>query len=383
MDEEELAEEEQHADILIQEEASRSKRPAANCPDPGTRSGGMTDSDVACLRKKHAFLAEVSDAFIKHTPVGDLMKIESTSLKMREFERSKDTDDKLALNKAEMSSTYTDVPAGRDNRWSALHPGRFLAGAGCLATRMWLMARERLGTAPLPAIGSYDMAAVGLTGYVSSKGWSKIHCITSQKISVKMFNIHGCGAKSKKTGQEGEEECHLELAEFKLALRALRTALAFVMPWNFSVLALEGFFHQTSFCQADLAGVEKKTWFLARFTDYILHQNGERWRDSEPFYTAGELKTAWAGFFGSQPQSSTSSKLKKEQFKKVVGKPNMEARMSLGICFAWNMGMCVKAAGQCTTMKGKPLKHICDYNPDSSKPLEVCGKDHMQKDFHK
>jgi hypothetical protein len=33
--------------------------------------------------------------------------------------------------------------------------------------------------------------------------------------------------------------------------------------------------------------------------------------------------------------------------------------------------------------KGRPLKHVCDYAADRNKPTEVCGKDHMRKDFHK
>ena len=345
-----------HAEDLMEEESSRTRATGVRCPDPGKNNPGVTDSDIAILRKKHVFLADFSDFFIRNTSIGDLMKIESTSIKQREFERAKDVDDKLALNKADLATTFTEVPAGRDNRWSHLHMGRFLPGAGCSATRLWLMAREQLGTKGLPAIGSYDMAAVGLTGYVSSKGWVELHSIASQKISIKMFNVHCCGGKTAKSAGETSEDSHLELGEFKLALRALRTATAFVMPWNFSVLALEGFMFQTNFCQSDLASVDKKAWYLTRFADFILHQNGDRWRDSEPFYTTGELKTAWAGFFGSQPQSSMP-KPKKDLPKKspgIQGKGFMESKVTLGICFAWNMGRCLKSAGQCTTLKGNP-----------------------------
>jgi len=369
-----------HAEDLLQEEATRRKPSASSCPDPSRRGGVMSDSDIASLKKKHAFLSEFSDFFIRNTPVGDLMKIQSTSMKMKEMEKSKDADDKLASNKADLSTTFTTVEGGKDNRWSSLHAGRFLPGAGCSTARLWLSARDRLGTDSMPAIGSYDMASVGLTGYVSSKGWAELHLPSSQKISIKMFNSHSYVGRSEKK----EEENSLELAEFKLALRSLRTAVAFVMPWNFSVLALEGFFFQTDFCSADLVNVEKKGWFLAKFTDFVLHQNGDRWRDAEPFYTIGELKTAWTGFFGSQPQAALARR--KKDTKPAGKKDNTDtrdARVALGICFAWNQGQCAKAAGACTTAKGKPLKHICDHNPDRSKPSEVCGKDHMRKDFHK
>ena len=378
MEDSDLEEELHHAEDLLDEEAIRSKPQAATSKDPSGSKGSITDGDIANLRLKHSFLDGFSDYFIRNTPVGDLMKIQSTSLKMREYERSKDVDDKLATNKAEMASTFVEVPAGRDNRWSSLHPARFLYGAGCSAVRMWLAARDVIGIKPMPAIGSYDMAAVGLTGYVSSRGWAELHVLTSQKISVRMFNNHGTGK-----GRKDEEDGHMEVADFKLALRALRTAAAFVMPWNMSILALEGFYFQTNFCSTDLANVDKKSWYLVKFTDFVLHQNGDRWRDSEPFYTTGELKTAWAGFFGSQPQATTGSKAKKAINTKQGPRQGGESKMSLGICFAWNMGQCLKAAGACTTLKGKPLKHICDHNADPARPLEVCGKDHIRKDFHK
>jgi hypothetical protein len=383
MDEEEIEVEEIRAEEMREEEASRSK--PSSCPDPGRQNSGMSDSDVACLKSKHAFLKDFSDYFIRNTPVGDLMKIQSTSIRVKEFEKNKDVDDKLATNKAELATTFSEVPAGKDNRWSSLHEGRFLPGAGCSVARLWLSARDKLGTSGMAAIGSYDLAAVGLAGYVSARGWTELHTISSQKISVRMFNNHCCGNKLKKGSGAEDEEYSLDLEEFKLALRVLRTAVQFVMPWNFSVMAIEGFLFQNSFCGKDLASVEKKGVFLGKFVDYILHQNGDRWRDSEPFYTVGELKTAWTSFFGSQPVAALANKQKKDQQQKKAPQRDsaIDAKRSLGICFAWNAGQCVKAPGTCTTVKGKSLKHICDWNPDRSKPLEICGKDHMRKDFHK
>jgi hypothetical protein len=29
------------------------------------------------------------------------------------------------------------------------------------------------------------------------------------------------------------------------------------------------------------------------------------------------------------------------------------------------------------------LKHVCDHIADPAKPNDVCGKDHIRKDFHK
>jgi hypothetical protein len=228
------------------------------------------------------------------------------------------------------------------------------------------------------------MGSVGLAGYVSTRGWVELHNPASTKLSVKQFNINNCGsrASAKKTA-EGDEDI-LELGEFKLALRALRTAMSFVMPWNYSVLALEGFFMQNNYCAQDLGNIDKKAWLLTKFSDYVLSQNADRWRDAESFLSTGDLKAAWASFFGAQPQAALAKSGKKTGNNNQKGQQNkFDPRIALGICFAWNQGQCLKPAGTCATAKGRPLKHVCDYIVDPSKPQDVCGKDHVRKDFHK
>ena len=198
-----------------------------------------------------------------------------------------------------------------------------------------------------------------------------------------MFNINSASPSggSKKNSSENEEEM-LDLAEFKLALRAMRTAFHLAIPWNLSILALEGFFFQSNFCSTDLSNTEKKGWYLTRFTDYVLEQNSDRWRDAEPFLTAGELKSSWAAFFGSQPKASSSQPKPKKSGKKEQKNTPRNTAWGLGICFMWNIGQCVKPAGCCKSKKGTDLKHICNQVADPAKPLEVCGKEHMGKNFH-
>jgi hypothetical protein len=227
------------------------------------------------------------------------------------------------------------------------------------------------------------MGSIGLAGYLSAKGWTEIANHASTKLSIKMFSINSSANRSSSKKSDTDDE-FLDISEFKFALRVMRTAMTFVMSWNYLIAAIEGFFHQNNFCHAELASVEKKASVLTRFTDYVLAQNSDRWRDSEPFINAGELKTTWAAFFGAQPQASSSQKGKKQsgggknQHQKAA-----DPKLALGICFAWNMGQCLKAAGSCATAKGRPLKHICDHVADPAKPTEVCGKDHIRKDFHK
>jgi hypothetical protein len=263
-----------------------------------------------------------------------------------------------------------------------LHSGRFLGGAACSAAKLWLAAREALGQTLPPPVGSYDMGSIGLAGYVSSKGWIEASNPASTKISIRMYNINSCSARvsSKKAGEAEEES--LELGELKLAVRVLRSAMSFTMPWNYSVAALEGFLLQTNYCAQDLNNVERKAHILTKFVDYVLLQNGDRWRDSEPFLSTGELKNTWASFYGAQPASQMGQKKGQNQ-KQGAAKKQVDPRVALGICFNWNLGNCLKPAGSCTTSKGRPLKHVCDFIADPAKPNEVCGKDHMRKDFHK
>ncbi len=69
----------------------------------------------------------------------------------------------------------------------------------------------------------------------------------------------------------------------------MRSAMAYVMPWNMSVAALEGFLTNTRFCRDELGNLEKQASILTSFTDYVLSENANRWRNIEPFITHGEL----------------------------------------------------------------------------------------------
>jgi hypothetical protein len=179
---------------LIAEETARTRQPPTmhGIAPPANFGGQISDADILVLKRKHTFLADFSDAFIRSTPIGDLMRIESTAMKAREIEKSKDADDLLAANKANLAHSFVEVSEGRDNRWNTLHDARFLGGAGCSAVKLWLSAKAAWGTSHPPPIGNYDMGAVGLAGYISSRGWLEIHNPASTKLSIKLFNINNC-----------------------------------------------------------------------------------------------------------------------------------------------------------------------------------------------
>jgi hypothetical protein len=142
-------------------------------PDPGYPvPASITDSDIAALKAKFPFLREFSDGFIKANKPDCLMRMETTNMKLKEAERAKDADDRLAHNRSNIGVISVDM--GLDDRTTNLHDGRFLPGANCSAAKLWLAAISRIPLHGAPPLGNYDMAGVGLGGFVSSRGWVEL-----------------------------------------------------------------------------------------------------------------------------------------------------------------------------------------------------------------
>jgi hypothetical protein len=346
------------------------------------RPSQLSDADIDTLRARFPILAELSTGFIRGLSATELLSLERASFKQRESEKLKDAEEKLAANRVNLGLSCTEVRAGQDDRWARLHDARFLAGAGCSATKLWITAREVLGLNGHPPISTYDMQAVGLAGFVTARGWCEIANPSSPKLSVRMFNINNCAARasSSKSRQDDEDLIDFaEVGEFIVALRAMRSAMAFVMPWNMSIAALEGFLINTRFCKDELGGLEKQASILTSFTDYVLSENANRWRNIEPFITHGELRAVWNSFFSARPQSILA---KRSQAAKAW-KPRNFKKQFLDVCFAWNRGQCSKAAGSCFSKMGTPLRHVCDFKEDPAEPMKVCGEAHQRTAFHK
>ena len=246
------------------------------------------------------------------------------------------------------------------------------------------------------------MASVGLGGSVTAKGWVKLHNPSSPFLSIKMFSMGSCVAKSNQSDAEFPE---LEdLSKFKAALRVLRGAMAFVHPWNRSIDAIENFYIQNNLCSLDLAGSDKQAHLLTQFTDYILVENSSRWHGMESFLDTRSLRYTWVDFIGqkqlsskqknTQPQKNKQqnhqgyqnnfSSFNKQQQVDLPGtRYNMDPKLFQdGICVLWNLGKCLRPQGMCTTKSGRPLRHVCNHRPDPSKPDSPCGKDYMAKLFH-
>ncbi len=245
------------------------------------------------------------------------------------------------------------------------------------------------------------MGSIGLGGSVSAKGWVELHDPSSTSISIRQFNLSGI-TKPNSSSRDPDFPDLEDLSELKNALRALRGAMAYVHPWNRSVDALDSFLVQSSFCSADLAGLDKQAHLISRFIDFVLVENANRFRDREPFLSTRDLQNTWSDFFSAKSANlaakSRSSALSKQAPKPAqfpmrqaqVGNQLPSDRYNVApylfnedICILWNLGKCLKTSGSCTNKKGLPLRHICNFRPDPSKLDTPCGKQHPAFTFHK
>ena len=396
--------------------------------DPGTKGpAGLDVGQLLVLKKRHAFLNEYSDEILCKTPIETLLKLEATSIKLKNLEKGTHVEDRLTANREGLSRNIIEVQAGQDDRWHTLHEARFLPGAACSSAKLWLRAREVIGTSGQAAVSVYDMASVGLAGHVTPKGWEVLGDPGSSAISINLFSISNCGKRvtNKSSGLDTEELKEIaELGELKVAIRALREALGFVQPWNKSVSALEGVLIQSNFCATDLEGVDQQAQLLSSFVDYVLRENSNRWRGQEPFMGIPEVKGAWESFLGSRPQAMLA-RSKKQAFNyrpyhrqqtfqgyQQPAQPNTQPQQQQGgvqpssnnsgggqgqnqnkihvpaalwwedICVMYNIGKCLKPPGTCTTKKGRPLRHICNHRPDKNNQAVYCGLPHAACFFH-
>ena len=154
--------------------------------------------------------------------------------------------------------------------------------------------------------------------------------------------------------------------------------------------AIEGFFNQNNYCAKDMAGLEKQALILTQFVDYVLVANANKWNGQEPFLTTGDLMGVWDCFYGARPQSmlakatSTSQKSQPNKQQQQQSSYKMPSSyFSDDICVMWNLGRCLKASGACTTKKGTPLRHVCNYRSDPRNPSQICQQNHAATYFHK
>ncbi len=114
MEQDELDTHIEGARALLADEAARSGPPTSSQNGTANSGSAVTDSDLAALRAKFPFLKEFSDGFIKANKPDCLMRMETANMKLKEAERTKDADDKLAHNR--MNIGVISVDMGLDDR---------------------------------------------------------------------------------------------------------------------------------------------------------------------------------------------------------------------------------------------------------------------------
>ena len=186
------------------------------------------------------------------------------------------------------------MAAGTNNQLDQLHPARFLPGSLSTTTDLWLKARDHLPKDGLVPYGQYDTHNLGLGRNISNKAWAALHNPGSLNLSIKLFQPSTCFSKNSDFRREGDPFETLD--DFKTALRAAGTAQQLVTPWNFSIAALEGFLHTTSFGYRFFKSQKEHVGQLTAFVDSCLTENGRRWTLRCPFLTNSDLTNKWNVF---------------------------------------------------------------------------------------
>jgi hypothetical protein len=334
---------------------------------------------------------------------------------------------RMAKNLEFLKANPTSVPAGKDDRSSVLHQARFYGGMACTAQKMWLEAREVHGLDGIPPLANYDMAASGLGGCVTARGWLELHNPASTHLTIKLFSATNLGSSTGNTRRltlAGDEDGisigeHLkeieDLEELQQAMRVLCRAAHLVMHWNHSFNALDGFLHTSKWGAAELAGNSRRAATLTKFVNHVIGLNAEAWQLKNPFLSIGDLKTRWTEWLSTRPASeftpavanfnaahagSAGGQLSRfarrraaqqqHQHNQQFTFPNLSTppptQQGQGqgggrqpkpkYCRKFNAGTCLNAAGNCALMpSGTPLLHRCDLEVS---PGRVCGGAHAK-----
>jgi len=356
--------------------------------DPALASRAkISPADLAILKDKFPILCELSDDFLRDRTVDELLRIESTSLRIKEAERIRETEDRLSANKSAMENRFYDVAAGRDNRSTEIHPARFLPGMVCSAERQFVMARQVLGLSSPPALGCYDMTSVGMAGHVTGKGWLELGNMGSSKIKVSLYSVNNAAKSSAARTAEGDEPEMKDISEFIRALRTLMVAAQMVVPWNLSFVALENFLFDRDYCKEELKHDVSPAKTLCQFCDFVLAENSNKYRDGTRFLTYSELKSFWDSFISARPQtrashstsgSSSSPSNMARKDKQLKDQSRKRKYPYTGICNKFNTNTCQKIPGTCYTFRGEPLRHVCNWRDPAVPNAQPCGQAHMR-----
>jgi hypothetical protein len=350
---------------------------------------------------------------------------------------------KMAKALEQLRANPTEVPAGLDDRSSVLHVARFLGGMTCSALKKWAIAREIIPLEGLLPLSNYDMAAAGLGGCVTPRGWLELHNPASTHLTIKLFSASNLGTSTGNTRRltlAGDEDGisigeHLkeveDIDELQQAMLVLCYAAHLVMPWNQSFDAIQGFLRSSKWCQDDLLGNPRRAATITKFINHVIQLNAEAWQLKNPFLMPGEVKTRWTEWLSTRPASDykpattataaasaaqsyvtqpqagggqsraarrKAARQNYQQQQQIVlpnmstPPPNQQRQQNQQggqrggrpnpapkLCRKYNTGTCLNIAGNCSLPSGTPLLHLCDFKKPNN---EFCMSQHVRVHFH-
>ena len=75
--------------------------------DPGSScSSKISAEDLKVMREKFPQLNDFSEQFLQSRTLEELLRIESTSLRIRDSEKARETEERLTQNKADLASKF-------------------------------------------------------------------------------------------------------------------------------------------------------------------------------------------------------------------------------------------------------------------------------------
>jgi len=347
---------------------------------------GATEGMGEWMKLRFPALRNLPDDMVDKLPLPTLLQLNEALVRDQKNSKKLDPEAKLALNAEECIKTPLEIAAGKDDRRDILHSARFLGGYTCSHQTAWLKAREVIGLEGIPALGGYDMDAIGCGGAVSPRGWLELHNPASTNLNLKMFhisNVTGSGTGVRRLTLSGKEEGLVigdspreivDMEEFRNAMTTLREAMAMVLWWNKTISAIQGFLNISNYCKRDLDGRSNRAAILTSFVNYVLGRNALNWQNKQPFLATNDLLHVWATWFGQQPASalaSSSSGSKKEQPRKDRDREKND------LCRRYNNGNCPTKGKECKTFYGVRLRHLCNARLSSG---QLCEKDHPRID---
>ena len=287
-------------------------------PDPGLQGlplqgGQPSNQNVMAIRALVPQLAHLSDEYILSQPIDALYRLsreeKQAATQAENSKAAKGLEIRMHAN-AKKANDNPIFVEGWDNRFSMLHPARFLPGAGVPVTALWLEARKIWGIEGTDPIGNFDVETISCSGCVSPRGWEMLHKPGSPEISIKMFTISNVAHSS--TGSRTFSLCGedgvlvseswkelTDMADLKLAMRNLLMAAHLAVPWNFSFQVLDGFLQAKKYFETELSGL-KKAAILSSFIDYCLQANAALWVREAAFMDSARLTAVWASWWASR-----------------------------------------------------------------------------------